>query len=122
VNYIYTFLKLKPEDSGYRGWVRSPEDEDRCVESFWQSEGIRLDRECIRFNATKRGLAKLCLNLMWGNLTERNFRTINKIITEPKELYGFLATPGIEVANLVFYSDDVVWLSWKRGAEEDVPS
>jgi len=59
---------------------------------------------------------------MWGNLTERNFRTINKIITEPKELYGFLATPGIEVANLVFYSDDVVWLSWKRGAEEDVPS
>jgi len=34
----------------------------------------------------------------------------------------FLATRGIEVANLVFASDDVVWLSWKRGAEEDVPS
>jgi len=31
----------------------------------------------------------------------------------------FLATPGIEVAYLVFASDDVVLLPWKREAEED---
>jgi len=42
---------------------------------------------------------------------------MTKISTEPKELYGFLATPGIEVANLVVASGDVVWLSWKRRAE-----
>ena len=42
---------------------------------------------------------------------------MTKISTEPKELYGFLATPGIEVLNLVFGSDDVVLLSWKRRAE-----
>ena len=75
---------------------------------FWQSEGIRLDRECMKCNAAKRGLAKLCLNSMWGKLTERNDRTMTKIITEPKELNGFLATPGIEVANLVYASHDVV--------------
>jgi len=116
-NYINTFLKLKEEASGYPSWVRSPEDEDRYVELFWQSEGIRLDRECINFNAANRGLAKLCLNSMWGKLTERNDRTITKIITEPKELYGFLATPGIEVTNIIFASDDLDRLSWKRGAE-----
>jgi len=64
VNYINTFLKLKAEASGYPGWVRSREDVDRYVESPWQSEGIRLDRECIRFNAAKRGLTKLGLNSM----------------------------------------------------------
>jgi len=122
VNYINTFLKLKAEASGYPRWVRSPESEDRYVESFWQSEGIRLDRECIRFNAAKRGLSKLCLNSMWGKLTERKNLTMTKVITEPKELYGFLATPGIEVVNLVFASDDVFWLSWKCGVEEDVPN
>jgi len=47
---------------------------------------------------------------------------MTKIITEPKELYGFLATPGIEVTNLIFASDDVVWLSWKRGVEENLPN
>jgi len=81
VNYINIFLKLKGEASGYPVWVRSPEDEDRYVETFWQSEGIRLDRGCIRFNAAKLGLAKLCLNSMWGKLTERNDRTMTKIIT-----------------------------------------
>jgi len=44
------------------------------------------------------------------------------IITVPKELYGFLASPGIEVVNLVFASDNVIWLSLKRGAEKDVPN
>jgi hypothetical protein len=52
VDYINTFLKLRAEASGYPGWVRGPEDED--VESFWQSEGIRLDRESIRANAARR--------------------------------------------------------------------
>ena len=112
MNYINTFLNLKVEASGYPGWVRSPEDEDRYIESFWQREGIRLDMECIRSSAAKRVLAE----------AERKDRTITNIITEPKELCGFLATPGIEVVNLVFASDDVVWLSWKRGAEEEVPN
>ena len=102
MNYINTFLKLKAEIGVYPGWVRSPEDEDRYGESFCQSEGIRFDRECIRFNTAKRFLAKLCLNSMWGKLTGRNDRTTTQIITERKELYGYVATPRIEVANLLF--------------------
>jgi len=42
--------------------------------------------------------------------------------SEPKKLYGFFATPGIDVMNLVFANDDVVWISWKYGAEEHVSS
>jgi hypothetical protein len=45
-----------------------------------------------------------------GKLTERKDRTRTKIVIEPHELYRFLATPGIEITNLVFASDDVVWL------------
>ena len=67
--YINSFLKLKAEASGYPGWVHSPEEEVRYLDSFKESEGIRLDKEAIRYNATKRGLAKLCLNCMWGKLT-----------------------------------------------------
>ena len=43
VDYINTFLKLKAEASGYPGRVHSPEDEERYVESFWTSEGIRMN-------------------------------------------------------------------------------
>jgi len=57
---------------------------------------------------------------MWVKLTERNDRSLTKIIKEPKDLYGFLSTLGIEVTNLIFASDDVIWFSWKYGAEEQV--
>jgi len=57
VDHTNTFLKLKVEASGYPGSVRNPEDEELDVETFWKNEGIRLDRESIRSNAAKRGLA-----------------------------------------------------------------
>ena len=76
----------------------------------------------IKHNAAKRGLAKLCLNSMWGKLNERNNRPQTKLISDPKVLYRFLATPGIEVVHLVFANDEVVWVSWKFTAEERVPS
>ena len=59
---------------------------------------------------------------MWGKLPERNDSTQTRVITEPKELYKFLSVPGIEVMNLAFASDDVVWISWKHSAEEQVPN
>jgi hypothetical protein len=109
--YIDNFMKLKAEAIGYSAWVRTPAEKEQYIESFWNSEWGHLDREAIKPNAAKRGLAKQCLNSMWGKLTERNDRTRTKIITEPHELYIFLATPGLEVTNLTFVSDDVVWTS-----------
>jgi hypothetical protein len=60
---------------------------------------------------------------MWGKLTERSNRTQTKLISELRELCKFLSTPGIEVMNLIFASDQVLWISW-RIAEyiEYVPS
>jgi len=59
VEYINTFLELKAKASGYPFWVQSPEEEDRYMESFRHSEGIRLDKEANRYNVAKRDLAKL---------------------------------------------------------------
>ena len=122
VQYINTFLKLKAEAIGYPSWVASHADEDRYIGEFAASEGIQLDKGAIEANPAKRGVAKLCLNSMWGKLTERNDRTRTKMISDPQELYRFLATPGIEVAALMFVSDDVVWASWRYIGEENVPN
>ena len=86
VEYVDTFLKLKTEASGYPDWVQTPEDEDRCISSFHASEGIRLNKEAIRPNAAKRGLAKPCLNSMSCKLTKSYNRTKSKLISDPHEL------------------------------------
>jgi hypothetical protein len=121
VEYIDTFLKLKAEASGYPSWVRNPADEDRYIEEFRQSEGIILDKYSIRYNAANRGLVKLCLNSMWGKFCENHRRPQTQLISDPQELYRFLATPGIEVTTLLFAGYSVCWISWRHADETDVP-
>jgi hypothetical protein len=55
----------------------------------------------MQFDTRPNVLWQNCLNSMWGKLTERNNRTKSKLISDPQELYRFLATPGIEVMNLI---------------------
>jgi len=59
---------------------------------------------------------------MWGKMAERNKRTKSKVILDPYELYIFLATPGIEVVNLMFTSYDVAWTLRCFKAEDEIPS
>ena len=92
------------------------------MDQFHCDEGIRLDRDSIGYNAAKRGLAKLCLNSMWGKLTEKSNRSQTKLISQPAELYRFLVTPGVEVQNVLFANDDVVSKSSQYSADERVPS
>ena len=47
---------------------------------------------------------------------------MTELISNTQELYKFLATPGIEVVNLLFASDHVVWISWKYAAEGKIPN
>jgi len=51
-------------------------------------------------------------------LTERSNRTQTKVISKPAEMYRFLITPGVEVQNVLFANDDVVWISWQYSADE----
>jgi len=92
VDNINTLMKLKAETRGYPSSFRSPEDEELYVESFLKNEGISRDRESIRSNAAKRGLAKLCHNSMWGKLTDRSDRTQTRVITEPSIVTQILSS------------------------------
>ena len=89
VDYLNPFLKLKANAIGYTGWVRSPEDEEQYVESFWKSEGIGL----IRYKAAKRGSPKICLNSIWRKLMERNDRTMTRVIKKDKNGADFWPRP-----------------------------
>jgi len=63
VQYIDTFLKFKAEASGYPGWLQGPEDQDRYVQYFPDSEGIELDKTAIQKNAA---LSELVLRQVEG--------------------------------------------------------
>jgi len=59
---------------------------------------------------------------MWGKLGENPRKTQTLLITDPQELYRFLAKPGIEVTRLLFAGDSVCWISWRHVYEARSPS
>lgn len=69
--YINTFLKIKTSASGFPTWCKADEDKDRFIESFYEKEGILLEKDLIEKNPGLRALAKLCLNSLWGKFGER---------------------------------------------------
>ena len=44
-----------------------------------------------------------------------------QLISDPQDLYRFLATSGIEVASLLFASNTVCWISWRHANEAHAP-
>ena len=95
----------------YPGEFRSLKDVERYIDNLYARQYVRLERDSLRPNASKQELKKLCLNYMWGKLTEKHNRTETNLISKPFELNRFLATPVIEVVNLVFASVPVVCAS-----------
>jgi len=51
-------FKRKAQDGGYPDCVQCPEDEERQIYNFNVNAVIRLDKDSIRPNHAKRGLAK----------------------------------------------------------------
>jgi hypothetical protein len=63
--YVNYFLRLKQQASGYPSWVTTEEDKDRYIAEYFEMEGIKLDKDQIELDETKRTLAKVCLNSLW---------------------------------------------------------
>jgi hypothetical protein len=111
--YVDMFLKLKQEASGYPNWVKSEADEDKYIGDYRRAEGIALDKASIAKNSGRRTLAKLKLNSMWGKWAQRQNKTKTTLVTDAKEFYELLTSPGIEVQSLIFPNEEVAWVSWK---------
>jgi hypothetical protein len=118
---IFLFLKLKQESSGYPSWVRTQEDKGKYIADYGRAEGIYPDKASISKNAGPRTLAMLKLNSMWGKLTQNQNKTQTTLVSSEKVFHGPLTSPRIEVTNLIFPKDDVVWVSWKN-SDENLPT
>ena len=59
---------------------------------------------------------------MWGKFGEKPRKTQTWLISEPRELYRFLATSDFEVTKLLFAGDCVCWISRRHADVAPAPS
>jgi len=73
-----------------------------------------LDIGNIKENPGLRALAKICLNSFWGKFGQRSNQTKTEIISKPKRWYQVLLDKKLEVDSIVFLTDDLVEVSYKK--------
>lgn len=111
--YINTFLKIKTEASGYPSWVQSENDKNSFINSFYNREGVLLNKENIQKNAGLRSLSKICLNSIWGKFGERPDKVKKIFINERNQLLNLVTDPSYETMSMYMLSDDALLVSYK---------
>ncbi|XP_060868772.1 uncharacterized protein LOC132943701 [Metopolophium dirhodum] len=109
--YIKRFLKIKLETSSWKNDYRTVNDYISAVKN---AVGIDMDIENIKENPGLRALAKICLNSFWGKFGQRPNQTKTEIISKPDRWYQVLLDSKLETENIVFLTDDLVEVSYKK--------
>ena len=95
--YIYEFFAQKTMASGYPPECVRDQDKTRYVRGVEETEGIKLDEDSISYNAGLRSVAKLCLNSLWGKLSQRENMTETEVIRKPERLTELLTSSEVDV-------------------------
>ena len=108
--YVDLMLKIKTEASGFPPGCTTEEAREQYVQNFLEAEGVQLDPTAISPNPSKRSLAKLLLNSVWGKLSERSMKRRSQIVngTNPGELYRILTDPTVKLADFNIVNEDTL--------------
>lgn len=85
----------------------------------YEEDGIQLDYGNIMKNPTRRQIAKLGANSLWGKFIELSSYINTKIFDDGDEFAEFIENRGVSIANCIAGENKAV-LSWKYTAPDDV--
>jgi hypothetical protein len=115
--YIATFLKGKQEASGFPDHVKNIEDELNYIEEYFKHEGIKLDREKIKYNAGLRAVLKILLNSFWGKYGQKENKFMFEIITKTSEWIQLITNEQYIVQRADYTNNKYLQVYYKNKSE-----
>lgn len=113
--YVNFFIARKDEASGYPPYVKTEEDKQRFIDTYFWSQNILLDKDKIQANKAKRFVAKQCTNNFWGKLGENSAKWVQcELATSAKDLYKIINDPTKSLKNFHIISQDSCLLEWQK--------
>jgi hypothetical protein len=114
-DYIYTFLKIKQESSGFPAWVQTERDKQAYMVTYEENQGIKLETDKIAYNPGRRAIAKLSLNSLWGKFGQRDDRRTSELVYDKAKLYSIVKT-CIDV-QITWISEEAALMSFKQSKQ-----
>lgn len=112
-SYLKTFLRLKGEASGYPFGCENIEEKKHYIVRFYYENLILLRLEHVEKNASKRSLAKLMLNALFGKLVQQEKNQTTSILRDRSDLEFYMNSSHHIVTDLYCPNDNYAVISWK---------
>ena len=125
--YVNWFLKIKQEASGYppecydENKKLIEEKVDEYIETYYQNEGIHLNKDKIEYNPGLRTIAKNILNSLWGKFAQNENNTKVDFLSEYDELLFLANNPNITLTSLHFVNADLTRVTYVNKDEISTP-
>jgi G:T-mismatch repair DNA endonuclease (very short patch repair protein) len=112
--YINLFLKVKQEASGYPAWCTTEALKDQYIQTFFEKEGILLEKEKIIHNPGLRTCGKFALNLLWGRFSLNPQRTETVVVNDAQEFFALLCNPNLEIKRVLTMDDQTIVVNYEK--------
>ena len=112
--FMNLFTKVKWEASGWPADCDTDEAKAKFIEDYKLVEGVTLDPANMKKNPGARGVAKICLNSLWGKMGEKTNRIQTDLINEaqPERFYNLIGDPKKKITQFRIIAKDTVVIDW----------
>lgn len=114
-SYVDEGVAIKMESTGFPQNVEGDvEKEEKFVEDLFKETGIRLNRDKIRKNETRRTIAKLLLNSLYGKFGQDSNLPHFELVSDFNKLCRLMHDPEIEMLSDTNVCENKVYVSYKQ--------
>ena len=113
-DYMNTFMRLKMESSGYPSYCKTDLEKSDYRRRIQEHEGITLNHADIQYNAGRRAVAKLCLNNLWGKLSQNPDLSQKEFITDPKKFFNLMINDAYDISEVQPVNDNCIFATYKN--------
>ena len=118
--YVNCFLKIKQEASSFPPECYDSNDAvvdekvDKYIDDYYNNEGIRLDKENMKYTPGLRTIAKNILNALWGKFAQNENNTKVDFLSEYDELLNLANDKNIELTSVDFVNESITRVTYKK--------
>ncbi len=111
-DYVNAILKEKVHASGFPDNCITDEQKDAFIQSYYDREGIILEKDKMIKNPGKREIAKLKLNSLWGFFALNSNKAQFKIITNRASLENLLNDDQYVIHDIDFNDENFAQVTY----------
>lgn len=117
--YQKTFIRLKAESSGFPKSCTTIEDKKAFIVDFYKTNNVILRMNHIESNPSKRSLAKLFLNSLYGKLIQQETESTTTILRDPRDLKFYLNSDIYDILDFYCINDNYAVISWRMRTDDE---